>query len=91
VEALGRIFFESLDYGIPFIGFKAGGIGEIATILHLRECMIDDSVNWKADLYSKILNIEQSLPKYQAAKESYEHYFSAPAYCKAVEEVIIAE
>ena len=29
-EPLGRIFFESLDFGIPFIGINKGGIGEIA-------------------------------------------------------------
>jgi glycosyltransferase involved in cell wall biosynthesis len=29
-EPLGRIFFESLDYGTPFIGINKGGIAEIA-------------------------------------------------------------
>jgi len=29
-EPLGRIFFESLDFGIPFIGINQGGIAEIA-------------------------------------------------------------
>lgn len=29
-EALGRIFFESLDFGIPFLGINRGGIAEIA-------------------------------------------------------------
>jgi glycosyltransferase involved in cell wall biosynthesis len=29
-EGLGRIFFESLDFGIPFIGINKGGIAEIA-------------------------------------------------------------
>ena len=29
-EPLGRIFFESLDFGIPFIGINKGGIAEIA-------------------------------------------------------------
>ena len=32
-EPLGRIFFESLDYGVPFIGLNGGGIAEIAEML----------------------------------------------------------
>lgn len=32
-EPLGRIFFESLDYGIPFIGIHNGGIAEIADLI----------------------------------------------------------
>jgi hypothetical protein len=32
-EPLGRIFFESLDFGIPFIGIHNGGIGEIAELI----------------------------------------------------------
>ncbi len=33
-EPLGRIFFESLDYGVPFIGIDSAGIGEIARIIN---------------------------------------------------------
>lgn len=33
LEPLGRIFFESLDYGIPLFGTKSGGIGEIAELI----------------------------------------------------------
>jgi glycosyltransferase involved in cell wall biosynthesis len=32
-EPLGRIFFESLDFGIPFVGIKSGGISEISDII----------------------------------------------------------
>jgi len=89
VEPLGRIFFESLDYGIPFIGFNAGGIGEIARILHLEDCMINQRINWEADLCHKINTVQKSLQKYQAAKENCEMFFSADAYCKALEKIIL--
>lgn len=32
-EPLGRIFFESLDFGVPFVGLNNGGIAEIAQII----------------------------------------------------------
>jgi hypothetical protein len=32
-EPLGRIFFESLDFGIPFLGISEGGIAEIAYLI----------------------------------------------------------
>nr|WP_240347824.1 glycosyltransferase [Longitalea arenae] len=40
VEALGRIFFESVDHGLPFIGLKAAGIGEIADLYQYNELMV---------------------------------------------------
>lgn len=33
-EPLGRIFFEILDYGIPFIRVNNGGIGEISELIN---------------------------------------------------------
>jgi hypothetical protein len=40
-EPLGRIFFESVNRGLPFIGIKAGGIGETAAIYNYNELMVD--------------------------------------------------
>jgi len=89
VEPLGRIFFESLDYGLPFIGFNEGGIGEIAKVLHLEDCMINDSINWERELYRKILNLKEALQKYSESKEICNHTFSANKYCKTIEEIIL--
>jgi len=89
IEPLGRIFFESLDYGTPFIGFNAGGIGEIAKLLNLEDCMINDCDDWEQELYHRIINAEKSLQKYQAAREECMKFFSASGYCKAVEELIL--
>jgi hypothetical protein len=89
VEALGRIFFESLDHGLPFIGFNGGGIGEIAKLLLLEDCMVNYKPDWPKDLYGKIMNIGRSTHKYQFAKNNCLHHFSASAYCKSLEEVIL--
>lgn len=40
-EPLGRIYFEAIEYGIPFIGFNSGGIGEIAARLDYTELLVD--------------------------------------------------
>lgn len=46
-EPLGRIFFEAMNYEIPLIGFKNGGIGELGKITNLEENLIDiDNLNW---------------------------------------------
>ena len=37
IEPLGRIAFEALNYGVPFIGFCKGGIGEIAVAVVRNE------------------------------------------------------
>lgn len=88
VEPLGRIFFEALDFGVPFIGFNRGGIGEIARILELQNCMINDEMNWQQNLYQKILHIQDAIPKYEIAKANYLHRFSGSRYCKSLEDVI---
>lgn len=40
VEALGRIFFESVNYELPFVGIKAAGIGEIADQYGYNELIV---------------------------------------------------
>lgn len=40
-EPLGRIYFEALDYGIPFIGFNSGGIGEMASRIDYTELLVE--------------------------------------------------
>lgn len=55
VEAFGRIVLEALDFGVPFIGFNCGGIGEIARMFGVSEYMVYDGDHWDCDLYNKII------------------------------------
>jgi glycosyltransferase involved in cell wall biosynthesis len=87
-EPLGRIFLESLDYQVPIIGFREGGIGEIAKLLELDDFMINKDSNWPEDLYNRITHIESNLFRYSGAREKMGSYFSASAYCKQVEAII---
>ena len=89
VEPLGRIFFEALDYGLPIVGFNAGGIGELASQLSLEDCMIDTAPGWQENFYNKTLDLKNSIPKYQAAKSKLQQRFSASAYCRSLEEIIL--
>ena len=40
-EGLGRIFLEAIDFGKPLVGFRAGGIGEIGSLLDLNDLLVD--------------------------------------------------
>jgi glycosyltransferase involved in cell wall biosynthesis len=88
LEPLGRIFLESLDYGVPVIGFNEGGIGEMAKLLKLEDCMVNNDVNWPDNLYYKIIHIKEELNRYSAARKKMDAYFSATSYCKQVEAII---
>ncbi len=87
-EPLGRIFLESLDYGVPIIGFNEGGIGEMAKLLDLEECMVKNDENWPDDLYCKVVHIKDELNKYSAARKKMDEYFSANSYCEQIEAII---
>jgi glycosyltransferase involved in cell wall biosynthesis len=53
-EALGRIFFEAIDYGIPFAGFEAAGIKEIGQLTGLSEWLVSPGDGWKERMYGVI-------------------------------------
>lgn len=89
IEPLGRIFFEALDFGVPIIGFNRGGIGEIARMLFIEDCMINEELSWQQNLYEKVRHIRETIPKYQIAKDNYLRLFSASRYCKSLEDVIL--
>jgi glycosyltransferase involved in cell wall biosynthesis len=60
-EALGRIYFEALNYGLPVLGFAEGGIGEIARHLQLEQFTVskqDD--NWIDALLFKIQDLRNT-------------------------------
>jgi glycosyltransferase involved in cell wall biosynthesis len=61
-EPLGRIFFESLDFGVPFIGFNAGGIAEIGQIIDYPYIVSpDDLPNYFDKISSAKLIIDKHL------------------------------
>jgi glycosyltransferase involved in cell wall biosynthesis len=88
LEPLGRIFLESLDYGVPIIGFNEGGIGEMAKLLKLEDCMVNNDENWTDNLYYKIVHVKDVLNRYSAARKKMDAYFSATSYCEQVEAII---
>lgn len=87
-EPLGRIFLEALDYCIPFIGFMSGGIGEIASLLGLEDCMIVPGDDWQRNMVTRMREAEISKEKYQLARRYYLETFSATDYTKRMEEII---
>ena len=89
VEPLGRIFFESLDYGRPIIGFNCGGIGELAKQMSLNDCMIDSRSDWEQILVDRLMNINGSISKYEMARQAVAAKFSAEKYCRSLEEIIL--
>lgn len=68
VEPLGRIIMEALDFGVPFIGFEAGGVGELAEQFGVSENMISYEDNWESAFQKKLVDIVVNADK---MKESY--------------------
>lgn len=89
-ESLGRIVLESLDFGVPFIAFSAGGTGEIAKQLGVSDLMIDpDSKNWCHELVEHITNMYSdagaSISRYIEAREIMLKLCSKELYTKELE------
>lgn len=89
IEALGRIAFEALNYGVPFIGFCKGGIGEIADCLGLSSFMVDpDNTLWCEQMYSNIIAVvrnEEALNTYAIAQRQMAEMFSPSNYVQQLE------
>lgn len=59
-EPLGRIFLEAIDLNIPFVGFNAGGIGEIGEMTGLTELLVSpDEKNIPAAFIRKLEIVER--------------------------------
>ena len=60
VEALGRTYFEAIEHGIPLVGFNAGGINELASMMGLERMMVDgDKETWTEDIKQKLMSIRE--------------------------------
>lgn len=53
-EPLGRILMEALDFGIPFVGYNLGGVGEMAYLFGVSHYMIPYEDNWPQILQEKL-------------------------------------
>jgi glycosyltransferase involved in cell wall biosynthesis len=58
VEPLGRIFFEALDYGKPFIGFDAAGIGEIGRLTGMDQALILPDGDWAEKMLQRLVELD---------------------------------
>ena len=88
-EPLGVIFFEALNFGKPFIGFNAGGIGNIAERLEIQNLMLDISSDWEEQLISQITNLYLNIEKYKIAQIKMLKEYSIDKYCENLEFNII--
>lgn len=88
-EPLGRIAFEALDYGIPFIGFNSGGIGEIARKLSLTDVMIDPNESNTSELIlcslNHIISNSSVWDKYSSARLRLPELCSPLSYTNSIE------
>ncbi|MEJ8756633.1 glycosyltransferase [Pontibacter sp. H259] len=93
IEALGRIFFEALDFKTYFIGYNQGGIGEIASALGLSRYMINDNSTWKEEFCSKIINLidkdVRAVELYINAANIMKNKFSTENYVSSLEFLLL--
>ena len=63
-EALGRIFFEAIDYGKPFLGFKIAGIAEIGSLTGLEELLVRPDDHWTENLAARLLEVDSAYGRF---------------------------
>jgi len=91
-EPLGRIFFEAIDYQIPFIGFNSGGIKEIAANCGLSEFMVEPGEHWEDQMYQvlkKVLSVPEEISeKLKKAKETASGVYSLESYTRLLDTLL---
>mgnify|MGYP000623817570 CR=1 FL=1 len=86
-EALGRIFFEALDYGIPLIGFRCGGIGEIANKIKYSDLVVDESINFNQYVLGTLSNLSIiNNTDFELARKNAIQLFSTANYAKILDQ-----
>lgn len=90
-EPLGRILMESLDFGVPFIAFNAGGAGEIACKIGVGDYMIGLGDNWDQILWQQITNLitdkKKTIEAYSKAKEQMTDLCNPELYTQNLEKL----
>jgi len=89
-EPLGRIFFEALDYGVPFIGFRSGGIGEIANKINYPLLVADESINFNQHVLDRLVLLSNqsnfNFADFEIARQNAIRYFSTLNYSKILDQ-----
>jgi len=57
VEGLGRVYLEALAAGLPLIGFRAGGIGEVAGNAGLEQYLVEPGEHEIQDMVAKVFEV----------------------------------
>ena len=64
-EALGRIFFEAIDYEKPFVGINTAGIGEIGQQLNLLELLAgNDQQTLVEELANRLILVRKNYAEF---------------------------
>lgn len=92
IEALGRIVMEALDFGVPFIGFQDGGIGELARNYGVGKYMVEHRDDWEKCLQNQIINLvannESIVADYGNAKALMKELCSPATYTQHLEALL---
>jgi glycosyltransferase involved in cell wall biosynthesis len=83
MEGLGRVFFESLNYGIPFLGLNCAGIAEIGNIINYP--YLANSVEDLAD-FIRIGEINECT--LHECREIAKDFFSVNLYTRDLDELL---
>jgi glycosyltransferase involved in cell wall biosynthesis len=67
-EAFPRIALESWAYGVPLIGFDAGGLGEINRLLQVSDFLLDNNENWLHQIHKLIQVVKENYPASEISK-----------------------
>jgi glycosyltransferase involved in cell wall biosynthesis len=67
-EAFPRIALESWAYGVPLLGFDAGGLGEINRMLDLSEFLLKNNENWLLQIQKLIQVVKENYPASEISK-----------------------
>lgn len=90
-EALGRIYLEAIEHGIPLIGFNAGGINELARMMGLESMMVDgEKDSWPEEMKQKVMAMSEiwDRPSFEHAKHTLQSQFSARHYTLNIESLL---
>lgn len=91
VEALGRIYLEAIEHGIPLVGFNAGGINELASMMGLEGMMVDgEKATWTEEMTQKVMTMREMWDEasFRKAKEALDNQLSAQHYTSQIEALL---
>jgi glycosyltransferase involved in cell wall biosynthesis len=91
IEPLGRIYLEAINKLIPLIGFRSGGIQEIALNCNLSKYLVNNQDGWKENMLDKLRFIMKNWDEVEVdivqAKKIAELKYSSYSYTKQLEKL----